>query len=179
MKRQILTVANIFVFLILAILLLGFQSSLWLQLFGHFPAPQTWIPIFVYWILYRSAREGMLMTYLLALTISSSTAFALGYLLFVLGLLYLLVKAFKMRIYYPGPLFFMVVVGGCTLLFPFMHISISWMFENNPIKYPLIFTWIISSLMTMLFGLILYNLFIWIDKVTHKDLTPELGGEFV
>lgn len=158
-------ILNLLVFCVAQIILVSLQTSLWMQILGSFPAPQLWLPGFIYWSLYRRPPESIAMLYLTVFMAGSLTALPYSLLLLILVFIYVGVYFLKERIYWSGSTFYMLACGFAVLLFPFSHFVLSWILEANPIHDPELFNWIISILLTMLLSLPLYHLFTFIDHL--------------
>lgn len=175
MKNLARELTNYLIFLVAAILLTALQSSLWLQLFGWFPAPQIWLAILTFWVLYRELWESVAMMYILATVVSAFTAMPFAHLL-VINLLTCLTLAFtKKRVYWAGSTFYMLASGAsvlCLFVFTFL---ISWRYDKNPIRDVSLFSWLISVLLTMLVSLPLHSIFGWFDRFTNKEHPTEAG----
>ena len=176
MKQQSLILGNYGLFLLASAILTSFQVSLWMQFFGYFPAPQIWITTLIYWTIYRRPSEGVIMTYLLTALIASLTAMPLSLLLITNIILFALTMAFKQRIYWSSPTYFMMLSALATLCFPVVHFILSFLFENNSITDPAVLDWILSSLLTALFALPTFLIYSWFDQLTHKELPTETGS---
>ncbi|MCB0412487.1 MAG: hypothetical protein KDD22_08175, partial [Bdellovibrionales bacterium] len=146
-------------FILVQLLLVALQSSLWLQVFGEFPSPQFWIPGLVFWYLYRNAIENVFFVYVNVILLASSTILSMSLTLAILITIYTAVFYVKSRIYWSGPTFHMLCCGLSALVFPILHFGLSWALEPNPIHDPEIFYWIVSTLMTMLVALPAYKIF--------------------
>jgi hypothetical protein len=156
------------VFSFLQLLLITAQTSLWMQVLGDFPAPQFWIPVFVYWSVYRKPHESVAMIYLTTFMAGSLTALPFTLLLLVLSLVYIALYYLKDRIYWSGSTFYMLACGFSALCFPVLHLTVSWIVEANPIHDIEIFHWIISILMTMLLSLLLFRFFAFVDRLIQR-----------
>ncbi|MGE0762027.1 MAG: hypothetical protein AB7N80_01990 [Bdellovibrionales bacterium] len=175
MKNIAKDLTNYMLFTIVAILLAALQSSLWLQLFGWFPAPQIWLAVLTFWVLYRELWEGVLMMYILATVVSAFTALPFAHLL-VINLLTCLSLAFaKRRIYWAGSTFFMLANGAAVLCLFVFTMLVSWRYDRNPIRDLSFFSWLISVLLTMLVSLPLHSIFSWFDRLTSKEHPTEAG----
>jgi len=163
MKTVFLFIGHYLAFILLYLLFCDLQGSLWIQLFGLSPSPLFWMPIFVYWSLYRRLRESLLMLYITAYILMhfSSSSFAL--LCLNLHGLFFLTYFIRSRIYREGPLYFMLIVGVNCAAWPalqsfnFKFIAHSRFFPPNG------FSWVMNILLTMLISLLLYQFFCWID----------------
>lgn len=167
---------NILFFTMAAYLLLGLQTSLWLQVFGYFPAPQTWISLFVFLILYRSLSEAFLMVYLLSFVNNAFTSMPYSYFLFSNILLGLAILAFKHRIFRPGSIYFSLVCCGSVFLFGIIHFFTYTLFSGQLANSFPFYEWSVSSLLTGLFSFPLYGIFEILDRVTQKVRPAETGA---
>lgn len=176
MRDQGLLIGNYAAFALIGLALATLQSSLWMQVFGSFPAPHLWLPIAIYWSIYRKPQEGILICYVLSIAIAPLTAAPMGILLLLLLILWGCVYVFKRRIFWPGTTYFMLVVGAATLALPILHFILSWIFERNPTSSFYFFEWIMKSLLTPLVSIPLLVLFQKIDMLTHKEIPTETGA---
>lgn len=175
MKSLVRDLANYLLFTAAAILLTALQSSLWLQLFGWFPAPQIWLAVLTFWVLYRELWEAVLMIYVLAMVVSAFTVMPFAHLL-AINLLTCLSLAFtKKRIYWAGSTFYMLASGAAVVALFVFTMMISWRYDRNPIRDLSVFGWIISLLLTMLVSLPLHSIFGWFDRLTSKEHPTEAG----
>ncbi len=179
MREVSLVFANYSLFLTSLLLLASLQSSLWMQLLGSFPPPQTWVPFIVYAALYRRATESFVMIYLLTLAVASLSAIPLGFFLLLNLLLAGFIFLFKERIYWPGSTYFVLVCGSSVILFSVLHFGLSWAIEHNPARSYHFFDWTLGSLLTMLLGFPLYRLMTWFDHLTQKELPTEAGAQWL
>lgn len=179
MKLIFQNISNFILFCILNLFLLGFQTTFWKQVFNSESAPQLWIPVLVYWALYRPFHLGLLMCYVLSVMLISFSASGLGTQLLVLSLLFGLIQAFRSRIYYTGALFYMAVSGASTLAYPILHFVVSNMIESNPMYSVPILTWLMCVLLTMLFALLLFPIGVAIDRWTGQQHINEITGDIV
>jgi len=166
---------NYLIFLVALVLLAAWQSSLWLQLFGWFPAPQIWMSILVFWVLYRELWESVLMMYFLSVVLSAFTALSFPHFLAINLLTCLALVFAKRRVYWSGATFFMLANGAGVVFFIFFSFLISWRYDRNPIKDFSVFGWLVTFLLTMLVSLPLHFIFSWFDRLTHKDHPTEAG----
>lgn len=174
-----LQIVNYLVFLVLALLLAALQTSLWLQLFGWFAAPYFWLTILVFWVLYRSPIESIFMIYLISFVMAAFTARPFSHLLAAniltaLGLIYA-----QKRVYWAGSTFYMLACGGGTILFFVVGLLLSWRYDPNPMKDPLLFSRLLSILLTMLVSLPLHWIYTAIDHLTNKDHPSEAGSGII
>lgn len=174
MKEIGLFVGNYLVFLATTIFLSGVECSLWLQIFGDSPGPNLWIPVLVFWSLYRKTEEGMAMVYLLSLFLSALTALQGPLFLLCNMTLFAGLLAIRNRIYTSGTVYFMLLCGGASFSFFVISFIYSWTFESNPLSHPAWFDWILEPLLTMLAALPLVRFFYWLDRFTHKELPAKM-----
>jgi len=176
LKNQSLVLANYGLHLIFALFIAALQCSLWMQIFGSFPAPHFWLPTLVYWSIYRDLGEGLIMTYLLTIFLASLTALPLGLFFFINLSLFLTSYFSRKRFYWSGTSFFMMNSALMTFLFVVFHFIFSWSLEKNPIQELLFFQWIMKPLLTALSAFFFHRFLIWMDTITEKDWPTETGS---
>lgn len=160
----------------MCVFLVSMQSSLWFHFFGYFPSPQLWALPLTYWTIYRKPLDGLVMVYAISIISSSQTATSLNMLLFIFLILFAIGIIIKQRIFWTGSTYFIAASGLATILFPLVHFILSYFSDSNPISSFEFFSWIISSLLTILFALPIYTLFKWIDALTNMELPTETGS---
>lgn len=166
---------NVFMTTLLLIVFVGLQCSLWLQFFGYFPAPQTWIPFLCYWAVYRKLTEGLLLTYILALIANTTTALPFSVFLLLGLLIYLVARIIKERFFWNGATYLMFLSGLATIMFPIFHFVLSKIMEKNPISDPEVIDSILTALMTALLALPIHFIMNKIDFFTHKEWPTDVG----
>ncbi|MCH2534777.1 MAG: hypothetical protein MK008_10085 [Bdellovibrionales bacterium] len=178
MKDQTKLIKNFAFFLSTLLILTTLETSLWMQVFGTFPSPSFWIPVLVYWSIYRSHKQGLFMAYLMAFIISPLTALPLG--MFLLTNLVLFEIAFfvRSRFYQPGVIYFTLVCGLITFSLPIVLLLLSWLIENKPLKDLQVFALFMKPLLTMLVCIPLSYLFMYFDDKTDIALPTETGRQF-
>ncbi len=176
MKKLTLFMGHTLLFYFVLLLLMSFQSSIWLQFFSQSPAPSLWITFLVYGAFYRSLGETILLTYLTSFVASVFLNMPLGLLLLCNSLCMLSLLTFKSRFMVTNPSFLALLTLLTNLLFPLAHYLASQFFETNPIHRFEFFSWLISSLITALISVALFQFYMWLDKVTAKAWPTEVGG---
>lgn len=174
MKKRILTIANYLLFLGITLFFTVLQGSLWPQLFGNFPAPQLWIATLSYWVMGRQLIEGLIMTYLLSFLVGALTVMPINLILAINIVLFCGGFLLKRRIFWSGPTYLMILSGLGSLLFPIVHLVISWSLEANPIHSPEVFHWAFVCLFSTLLSPLLFFVFRTLDKLTSKELSSEV-----
>ncbi|MGZ3723212.1 MAG: hypothetical protein ACXVA9_09795 [Bdellovibrionales bacterium] len=155
------------------VILAAVQTTLWFLVFGRFPAPMFWLIVLVYLSVTRPLWEATMMTYLLSFAVAPFTASPYEVVLvFCLGLMVLLFLI-RERVFWGGPTYFMLMVGGASLAAPVLYWLVSRWLDKNPLYVPEIFDWLISGCLTTLFSLPLYRLYQWYDVIASQDAFAE------
>ena len=179
MREVGLLFSNYLFFTILSCALGAMQSSLWFHVFGFAPAPNLWLFVLVYWTLYRSPTEAVIMTYLSTLVLASMSGIPLqmSFLvcLSIFGSIYLL----RDRVLWSGVNSFMLACGLSSLSLPIFTFLWSWVVETPPLSDFHFFDWVLRPLLTSAFALPFYYLFCWVDQWTHKETPKETESEFL
>ena len=155
---------NYSVMMLLILLIIMIQNSIWPAFFGvHIPI-HLWIPCIIYWGLYRRTGETVCMIYFITLSLASSSSLLTGYLLTFNGLVLLILLLFK-RIYYTSWIFFSI---GCALTLIFFPLLI-WVFtkiiDGHFYFYGLL-PELGGAMITWIFSFLLLGLFQRIDYLT-------------
>lgn len=179
MREKALLFSNYLLFIFFTLLLLGIQSTLWLLVFGDFPPAHFWVPTIVFWAIYRNFFEGVTMTYLITMVICSYSVAPLGLMLFINSTCFALIYLLRTRLYWPGTTFIMLANGVFALAHPIVHYSFSHGFETTPIQDFLFFEWALRALLTTLLSLVIYPIFLTIDRITQKEIPTETGGQLL
>jgi hypothetical protein len=149
------------------------QTTLWFLVFGRFPAPMFWLIALVYISVTRPLWEATLLTYFLSFAVAPFTASPFeAVLVFCLALM-VLIFAIRERVFWGGPTYFMLMVGGASLAAPLMYWIISRWLDKNPLSFPEIFDWLISGCLTTLCSLPLYRLYQFYDHIASQDAGSE------
>ena len=178
MQQRWKDLINFAVFALFTVIVCGFQSSMWFQFFGYVPAPQLWLGVLAYWTINRKLWEGAVMIYIITLIVSSQSAVPPAILLTICVTLYVLGLTIKQRVYFPGPLYFMLMTAFYSFVFPVFHYFVSFLIEDNPVSSFYFFRWLSTWVLTGLFAFPLFFLVEWLDKKTQKEKLVDIGGEF-
>jgi hypothetical protein len=162
-------VIRFMIFLILAVLLAGFQTSFWYHLFGAIPPPILWLTVVVYFSLYRDWTEGLISSYLLSLALSVFTAMPEGLLSLLVLVIFFLGRFFRLRIFWAGPTYFMIVSGAAVPVFYIFHIVLSLYMEPNPLAKPEVLRWLGQTIETTGAAFFVFPLFQWIDELIKEE----------
>jgi hypothetical protein len=177
MKEKFLLAANLGIFAMATLILGTIQTSIWFQIFGHFPSPALWIPCLIYIALFRSTLEAIIFSYLTAFLLSPLTAMPEGILMIVCLALTLSAQVFKKRIYWSGSTYFMMMCGFGSLVFNAYHLAASRVIGDFPLMSPEISSWLIQALLTPLFAPGLFRIFRWFDSVSNREQSPEASAQ--
>jgi hypothetical protein len=110
-----------FIFAILIVTAINFQTTVWFSFFGYFPSPCAWAPLFVYLMMNRSFPKNFLWLmffYLMFLTQTVAVPLTLFFsLLSLWGIIYF----FQKRVSTLGLFDFIVFSAGSVVLFPVIY----------------------------------------------------------
>lgn len=171
MRELFLLMSNYLVFIFIATGLAALQASLWLHVFGYSPAPYLWLTIINYWTLYRSITEAVIMNYFTAFILITMSGIPLEMAFAVQITLFFSIYLLRDRVLWSGPNSFMLSSGIAALILPISIYIWSRFIEVHPSNNFHFFDWIMRSLLTAIFSLPLYYVFIWVDRITQKDTT--------
>ncbi len=155
------------IMIVCILLIMIVQNSLWpLSVSKGIPI-YLWIPCLVYWFLYRTTGESLLMIYFISLITAGSTTVLVSYLLLIHALIFLVILLFK-RVYYTSLVFFSVATGLSLLCFPVLL----WMISMGSEKYvSQVFFWLNGSVVSWLLSFPLLWLFTKTDRIMLMSST--------
>ncbi|HEX4926219.1 MAG TPA: hypothetical protein VFV50_19150 [Bdellovibrionales bacterium] len=165
-RRQIL---RLLIFMLIALLMAGFQTSFWYHLFGSIPPPMVWLTLVVYLSLYRDMGEGLVSVYLVSLALSVFTSMPEGLLTLLILTMFFAGRFFRLRIFWNGPTYFMLVCAASVPSFYVLQILFSLYFEPNPLTRPDLVRWGLQMCETTLAALFLFPLYEWIDDLMREE----------
>lgn len=172
-------ILNYICFLFVVTFLISLQTSLWLQLFGFFPAPYLWVPTLCYWAITRDWVRGSIMAYLLSLVLFTFTGLALDIIFTSVITLYVILYMLRNRVLWRGHTYFSLACFVATLAHPLLVFIFSNFLETQPVRQFLFFDWILSPLLTALAALPLYNILIAIDRISFGKTSENVEAEFL
>lgn len=166
---------NLLLIFLLTILLSGFQTTFWFQIFGNLPSPLLWLNLVLYLILYRKSLEAILTVYGIGLLLQPFTAMPLGYLWLNLLIAFIVITFVKKRVFWTGSRYFFLASIGIGLTYHLSYFLISQGLERNPAALNLVHR-SFEIIFTALASIPMYALLAWIDQITHKEILPEGGS---
>ena len=175
MKAAAFFLTHTFLFFSILLVMMSFQGAIWLQLFSQFPSPSLWITFIVYGAFYRSLPEAIILTYITSLIAAPFLNLPIGLMITCNSLIMVLLLVIKSRFMVSRPIFLSLLTLLMTLIFPVIHYLLSVFIEPNPIQNFEFFSWLISALLTAIFSITLFQLYIWFDTIMAKSWPTELG----
>lgn len=175
MKSAVFFLTHTCLFFSILLVMMAFQGAIWLQLFSQFPSPCLWITFLVYGAFYRNLPEAIILTYITSLIAAPFVNLPLGLMVACNSLIMVLLLVIKSRFMISRPIFLSLLTLIMTLLFPVIHYFLSVFIEPNPMQNFEFFSWLISSLLTAIFSISLFQLYIWFDTIMTKSWPTELG----
>ncbi len=176
MREKLLRLLNIGIFALVLLLLTSAQTSFWMQIFGHFPAPLLWLPIIAYVAINRSPLETIIVTQFFSLIMAPATVMPEGLLMICNLGVALSVQLFKTRIYWNSATYIMMVSGGSVLLFHLFHLVGSFLVRMpnyQPLTQPSVSDWIVQAMLTPLAAPPIMWLLHFIDRLTGREIAVE------
>lgn len=157
------------------LLLAGFQTSFWFDLFGWFSAPPLWLILIVYVSLYRRSNSTILWVYLLGFIAASFTAAPLKMIWTCLLALHFLIQFVKSRVFWGGPGYFVLVATASTAVFEILYMILSRAIEANPTSI-LPIERLTHVLLTPIFSYLIFQLMVRIEPIEPELSSDERGA---
>ncbi len=106
----------------LGLLLAGFQTSFWFQMFGEVAPPLLWLVLFTYIIIYRTGMAALLQLVVLGMLLAYFSGVSLKVFYLCLLSYYCVIYFIKSRIFWSGAGYFLMM---CSLGSIFYHVIFS------------------------------------------------------
>lgn len=166
---------NLIFIVLIALFLSGLQTTFWFQVFGSLPAPQFWLNMILYLVLFRKPIEGILTIYLVGLILNPFTAMPLGMIWMTLLILFACMSFVKKRVFWPGSRYFLIASLGLSIGYHIIYFILSRWLESNPAPVGF-FHRFFETLFTVLIAVPMYVGLSAVDQLTSKEILPESGG---
>jgi hypothetical protein len=169
------TIFNSAALLSVLVLIAGFQSTFWFQLFGNTPAPLLWINMMVYVALYRKPFPAVVSVYVMGFILLSFTAMPLKMMWISLLVLFVLINGIKSRVFWSGSGYYTIMCAFAAVAYHIIYFSSSMLVEKNPASFELVDR-LVQIILTPSFAFPMYWMLAKIDKLTQDELVHEPGG---
>ncbi|WP_413290904.1 hypothetical protein [Bdellovibrio sp. HCB337] len=175
MKIRWSKILNFILLLFVLVVVSGFQSTFWYQLFGTVPAPMLWLCLVVYISLYRKLYSALFMIYIMSLAIMGFTIIPMKMLLMSLLLVYLILYSIRSRVFWEGPAYYTIMCCVASFSYHIIYFFSSLLVERNPAPIDFLDRFIQLAL-TPMFCVPMYWILVKIDKMTLDELSTESRG---
>lgn len=156
--------------------LAGVQTVMWpLLTGGGVPAPQLWLNMILYLVLFRPLTEAMLWSYGLALLLNPFTSLPLGFFWAYLFVLLPAAHLVKSHAFWPSARYFAMA----SLLMSFawhVLVLISTRLIESRWTDPHLFLRFTEIILTPLVAYPQYFIMRWMDKLTAEETAPSFPG---
>ena len=175
MKIRWNTIFNSAALLGVLILIAGFQTTFWFQLFGNTPAPLLWINLMVYVVLYRKPFPAVISVYVMGFILLSFTGMPLKMMWITLLILFVLINGIKSRVFWSGSGYYTIMSAFAAVAYHLIFFFTSMAVEKNPASFELVDR-VVQIILTPSFAFPMYWMLAKIDKLTQDELVHEPGG---
>lgn len=121
---------NLIGMILITIMLTAIQTTLWFQVFSHFPSPLLWLNVFLYIALYRKPIEGIIIIYILSWALSAFTAMPLGLLWLNSFIIFSIVNIIKSRFFWPDAKYFVIASLFSSLIYQVVSFGTAAFFDG-------------------------------------------------
>lgn len=177
MPKSSQLIINLFCTLSVLILLSLAQTTMWFQVFHPVPAPNLWLPVIVYFSLYRPFKLGVSCIYVSGLFLATMTSQPLYLLLLNLLCIYFGLQVLRLKFFWSGTGYFVMVCTASIFLLHFSSWLLSLNFENNFLRHPRYGAWIFQLFIMPFLAPIVFAIFRRIDSWTQFQIPNEYGFE--
>ena len=153
----------------------GLQTTVWPLLVGGVAAPQLWLNVALYFILFQPMMRALFTVYALGILFSPFTSLHLSIFWATFLVLVPVGSSIKSRTFWPGVRYFLIASLLLALGWHTVSFTISQIFERNPTNLHL-FTRLTEVLLTPLAAVPQYHFMLWLDRWCQADPAPQFGG---
>lgn len=161
---------------IFALLLAGFQTTFWHQIFGAVQPPLLWLVVFTYLALYRSGMTALFQLTMLVLMLAAFTAISVK--TFYVGLLiyFMVIYILKSRIFWSGPGYFLLVCSVGSVAFHLIFFVLALFLEKTAVDV-MFLERLTQVLLTPAFAFPIYWIMVAVDDLfVKKELKADVGA---
>lgn len=175
MKIRWNSILNFLILLSLLILIAGFQTTFWFQLFGQVPAPLLWLNLIVYVMLYRKPFPAIFIVYAMGFALLAFTSMPLKMMWITLLILFTLVYGIKTRVFWSGSGYYTIMCTFSAVAYHLIYFFSSMVMEKNPASFEFVDR-LVQIILTPSFAVFMYWVLAKIDKISQDELMHESGG---
>lgn len=168
MKRILLQISHWIAHLVLLLILISVQTSLWPLLISPFP-PLLWAVPLVYFAVYYPTIPSFFYVFSFALVASFASSTLPFVFVFSMGLLTIILSYLRRRIFWSGPTYFALALIVATFFYPVLSWIASRTAEPLPLAWPSPLPWVFQILLTPWVAFPLYRLFTLMDRIIVSD----------
>lgn len=175
MKIRWSSILNFLVLFAALLLLAGFQTTFWFQLFGNIPAPLLWLNLIVYVMLYRKPGPAIVIVYAMGFALLTFTVMPLKMMWLSLLILFTLVYGIKTRVFWSGSGYYTIMSTFSAVAYHLIYFFGSMVMEKNPASFEVVDR-LVQIILTPFFAVPIYWALAKIDKLSQDELVHESGG---
>ena len=170
------SIFNLILLFIVAALLCAFQTTFWYQITGGATAPQLWLNLIIYLILFRKPFEGLITIYLLAVLFRQWTAMPLGVMWLTFLIFQMIMTFLKARVFWPGTRYFVLASAVGVFVYHIIHYALSRFIEPHPAPLQFL-SFLLEAVLTPIWAAPIYWLMSSVDSWTKKDLAADTESD--
>ncbi len=175
MPKSSQLISNLAITLALLLLLCLAQTTMWYQIFYPVPNPNLWLPVIVYFSLYRTFKLGVSSIYVSGLFLATMTSQPLYLVLLNLLCIYFGLQILRLKFFWAGTGYFVMVCTASMVLLLFSNWLLSMNFENNFLQYPRWSAWLFQLFLMPFLAPVIYAIFRRVDSWTQFQIPNEYG----
>lgn len=156
-------------------ILAGLQTTVWPLIIGGVPAPQLWLNVVLYFIVFRPMIPALFISYALVFLLIPFTSLSPGVFFTSLLILVPLSSMLKSRTFWPGLRYFIIGSLVLTVGWHVVSFTLSQMIEKNPASLHF-FTRLTEILLTPLAAVPQYLVMQWMDRAGVIETPVQFGG---
>ncbi len=173
MKDRNILIWNSLVFILLSVLIAGFQTSFWPSILRVLSGANLWLFLTVYICIYRNFDQGLIFVYLNTMAVHAFTSLPIGILLSLQIIVLIMCNFLRSRIFWNTASYYLIISIASIVLMEVSFMLLSYFFENSPAQS---FAWketLITIVLTPALGFLFYSLGRFVDSLLPP---PQIGA---
>lgn len=159
----------------IALILCALQTAVWPSFLGSTAAPQLWLNMVLYFILFRTRMQALIIIYALGFIFTAFSSISLGAYWGSFLILIPIASEIREQAFWPSTRDFAIGSFGLTLGWQIVSTLISRYSEPN-IGHISLFTKSIELALTTILAFPMYSIFIWFEKLVADESGPDISG---
>ncbi len=167
MRANKYLILNFFIYSLLALLFVGFQTSFWPHIFPFYSPLNLWLPLLTYFAVYRKTHDAIIYIYISTLLLHPFTGMNIVLFLIFQLLIFIYAKVIRARFFWETTSYFLMLTGLLSISHLLNQIVVSLILNYGEVPF---FRTLIEILWIPVFAPFILFLCQYIDRKTEEPI---------